>query len=290
MVDLSNGENFLPETLDCLLKQTYEDFVLIISDNASTDRTFEICNDYASSDRRIRCHLQERNIGAGPNHNYVVQVSDTPLFKLAAHDDLYAPTYLERCIEILERDPDVALAHSDSILINNDGVPYPFDDARQKYVDPHSGQELPREPVDVAESASSNERFHEVLHRILWCTDMYGVMRRAQLDQTSLFKSYYGSDKVFLAEMALLGKFYHVREKLFMKRYHSDMSASMTAEERITFMDTAAPKAFPYLELFKGYTMAALRTGSLDVSERFRCLASVAQKTVLARYWRAEEF
>ena len=55
-------------------------------------------------------------------------------------------------------------------------------------------------------------------------------------------------------------------------------------------MDTSAPKAFPYLELFKGYTLAALRTGSLGLSERMRCLGSVAQKTLLARYWRAEEF
>ena len=111
-------------------------------------------------------------------------------------------------------------------------MPYPFDEAKQKYVDPVSGQELPREPVDVAETACSNERFHQVLHRILWCTDMYGVMRRPLMDKTSLFKSYYGSDKVFLAEMALLGKFYHVREKLFMKRYHTEMSASMTSFSR----------------------------------------------------------
>jgi glycosyltransferase involved in cell wall biosynthesis len=289
-IPVYNGENFLAETLDCLLGQTFEDFVVIISDNASTDSSAEICEEYSARDSRVRLHRQDQNIGAGPNHNYVVEVAETPLVKIAAHDDLYAPTYLERCIEVLDRDPGVVLAHSDGYLINNDGVPYPFDERIGKYVDPHTNQELPREPVDVAESGCSNERFHEVLHKVLWCTDMYGIMRREALNRTSLFESYYGSDKVFLAEMALLGRFYHVRENLFMKRYHSEMSASMTAEERIAFMDTGAPKKFQYLELFKGYSMAALRTGSLGISERMRCLGSVAQKTVLARYWRAEEF
>lgn len=288
-VPVYNGEKYLPETLDCLLKQTFGEFELIISDNASTDRTGEICTDYASRDRRIKYHRQASNIGAGPNHNCVVHLSTGPLFKMAAHDDLYAPTYLERCVRVLEQDPGVILAHSDGTLIDSEGQPYPFDPASQSFVDERSGQRFPREPIEVAESASSNERFHEVLHKLIWCTDMYGVMRRDLMNRTSLFKSYYGSDKVFLAEMALLGRFYHVREKLFMKRYHSEMSASMTASEREEFMDTQAPKAFPYLELFKGYSMAALTKGSLGLTERARCLASVAQKTVVARYWRTNE-
>ena len=288
-VPVYNGEKYLPETLDCLLKQTFGDFELIVSDNASSDRTGELCRDYAAGDSRIKYHRQTSNIGAGPNHNYVVHMSTAPLFKMAAHDDLYAPTYLERCVEVLDRDRGVILAHSDGALIDAAGRPYPFDAASRTYFDERSGQRFPHEPIDVAESEASNERFHEVLHKLIWCTDMYGVMRRDLMDRTSLFKSYYGSDKVFLAEMALLGRFYHVREALFMKRYHSEMSASMTASEREAFMDTQAPKAFPYLELFKGYAMAALTTGSLGVSERARCLASVVQKTVMARYWRTNQ-
>src|SRR5207344_2683550 len=67
-----NGENFLAESLDALLGQSYEDFELIISDNASTDGTEDICHRYAKQDSRIRYIRQRRNIGCAPNHNYLV--------------------------------------------------------------------------------------------------------------------------------------------------------------------------------------------------------------------------
>lgn len=284
-IPVYNGENYLAEALDSLLRQSFGDFELLISDNASTDRTQEICQDYAARDARVRYVRQDRNIGAGPNHNRVLELSQAPYFKWAAHDDLYAPAYLAECVEALDRDPAVVLAHADGPLIDEQGKPLSFDIFRQCYTD-RNGKRYVREPVDIAQSDLPSERFDDVLHRIVWCTAMYGLIRRDATNRVTLMRSYYGSDKVFLAEMALLGKFYHVTQPLFMKRCHSKMSAQMTAEERLAFMDTTAPKAFPYLELFKGYTRAALRTGTLDISERMQCVASVARKTFRARYWR----
>ena len=57
-----NGEKFLPDTLDSILTQTYSDFELIISDNASTDKTGQICRDYAAKDQRICYYRNEENI------------------------------------------------------------------------------------------------------------------------------------------------------------------------------------------------------------------------------------
>jgi glycosyltransferase involved in cell wall biosynthesis len=287
-IPVYNGENYLAEALDSLLRQSFRDFEILISDNASTDRTPEICRDYAARDSRIRCVRQPRNIGAGPNHNRVLELSQSLYFKWAAHDDLYAPTYLEECVKMLDRNPDVVLAHADGPLIDADGKPLSFDIFRQCYTD-RGGKRYVREPVDIAQSDVPSERFGDVLHRIVWCTAMYGLIRRDATNRVTLMRSYYGSDKVFLAEMALLGKFHHVREPLFMKRCHAKMSAQMTAKQRVAFMDTASPKAFPYLELFKGYTRAALRTGSLDLSQRMLCVASVARKTIQARYWHTAE-
>jgi len=106
-----NGQNYVSESLDSLLAQTYTDFELIISDNASTDSTEEICRDYAARDSRIRYVRQPVNIGAAPNHNYLVQAAHGRLFKWAAHDDLFAPKLVERCIEALDQ-PEVILAHA----------------------------------------------------------------------------------------------------------------------------------------------------------------------------------
>ena len=70
-----NGGRYLAESLDALLGQSYEDFEIIISDNASTDDTAEICRDYESQDQRIRYCRQARNIGLSPNHNFVVDAA-----------------------------------------------------------------------------------------------------------------------------------------------------------------------------------------------------------------------
>ena len=91
-----NGEDFLAESLDSLLGQTYEDFELIISDNASTDGTADICRRYEKQDSRIRYIRQPRNLGCAPNHNVLVQYARGELFKWASHDDLYGRELIER--------------------------------------------------------------------------------------------------------------------------------------------------------------------------------------------------
>jgi glycosyltransferase involved in cell wall biosynthesis len=97
-----NGENYLAESLDALLGQTYEDFELIISDNASTDGTADICHRYAKQDSRIRYIRQRRNIGCAPNHNYLVgEARGEALFKWASDDDLYARDMIRLCVEAL---------------------------------------------------------------------------------------------------------------------------------------------------------------------------------------------
>ena len=70
-----NGEKFIAETLDSLLTQTYSDFELIISDNASTDNTEQICRKYASKDPRINYFRNKSNFGAAKNYNRVFKLS-----------------------------------------------------------------------------------------------------------------------------------------------------------------------------------------------------------------------
>ena len=116
-----NGENYLAESIDALLGQSYEDFELIISDNASTDGTADICRRYEKQDSRIRYIRQPRNIGLSPNHNFVLQQSRGELFKWAAADDLYGRDLLKRCVDALDEHPDVVLAHSWEAAIDEAG-------------------------------------------------------------------------------------------------------------------------------------------------------------------------
>ena len=106
-----NGEKYLAEAIDALLGQSYTDFELIISDNASSDGTADICRHYEVLDHRVRYFRQPHNIGLAPNHNFVAEQARGSLFKWAANDDLYARDLLKRCVDALEENPHVVLAH-----------------------------------------------------------------------------------------------------------------------------------------------------------------------------------
>lgn len=89
-----NGAEYIREALDSLLGQTFSDFELIISDNASSDETETICRKYAQRDSRIRYVRQSENKGAAANFGFVLDRAKADLFMWAAYDDLWAPNYL----------------------------------------------------------------------------------------------------------------------------------------------------------------------------------------------------
>jgi glycosyltransferase involved in cell wall biosynthesis len=116
-----NGENYLGEAIAALLGQTFEDFELIISDNASTDGTAGISRRYEKQDSRIRYVRQPRNIGIAPNHNFIVSEARGELVKWASHDDLYARDMMERCVQALDEHPHVVLANPWTAMIDGSG-------------------------------------------------------------------------------------------------------------------------------------------------------------------------
>ena len=109
---LFNAEDFLEEALDSLLAQSFCDFKLIISDNASADGTEHICRRYAKADSRITYTRQASNQGGIANFCSVLKAADTPYFMWAAGDDIWAPEYIEMCIANLQADPELGLVAS----------------------------------------------------------------------------------------------------------------------------------------------------------------------------------
>lgn len=211
-----NGERFLTETLDSLLAQTFESFELIISDNASTDRTQEICKDYAVKDRRIRYYRNDQNLGAASNFNRVFELSTGKYFKWAAHDDLCAPEYLERCVEVLDRRPLVVVCHPKTIYIDENGEKYLYGNIKDydDYLD--------------FRSSRPHERFHDYLFRPAdrW-NAIFGVMRASELKKTPLIGSYVLSDQVLLGELTLRGEIYRVPKPLFFRRDYLHLPTAM---------------------------------------------------------------
>ena len=102
-----NGEKFIRKCLDSILAQTFSNFEIIISDNASTDDTQTICQEYSKKDKRIRYIRQENNIGLLPNFNFVLDQAKNEFFMWIGVDDYMLSTYVKKNLEILTSNPNV---------------------------------------------------------------------------------------------------------------------------------------------------------------------------------------
>ena len=261
-----NGEKYVAESLEALLGQTFTDFELIISDNASTDNTADICRHYAELDPRVRYFRQPRNIGLAPNHNFVAEQARGGLFKWASNDDLYARDLLGRCIEALDKYPDVVLAHSWTAKVDGSGVvtqafEYPLDTAS------------PRAP----------ERFRSLLF-VSGGDDDYGVIRTEILRRTAMKESYHHADRTIIAELALHGRFYQVPDWLYFRREHNDRAerACPTMRSRCANMDPrrADRLRHPAVRLYGEYIWAYVRAigrAPLSAADRRECYRYLAQ-------------
>lgn len=203
-----NGDNYLAQAIQSIINQTFRDFELILSDNASTDETAAICLHWAKKDSRIRYIQNEQNLGAIPNFNQLVEMAKGKYFKWAAHDDVLAPTYLAKCVEILETNPTVVLCCTKVQIIdefNKKQIPYKH------------------EPKKLIANKPSH-RFRELIKNDLDCYEIFGVIRKEVLAQTPLFGAYVAADRILRAELGLYGSFYEVKERLFFSRDHAERS------------------------------------------------------------------
>ena len=282
-----NGQRYLGEAINSLLGQTFEDFELIISDNASTDATADICQNYAKQDTRVRYFRQPKNIGLSPNHNFVVTKSRGEFFKWAAADDLYGRDLLERCVDALDKYPEVVLAHSWTAAVDGAG------NVSQAY-------EYPLR----TDSASAPERFRSFMfgssglfenaeagrhnlvkvdnYGILRACDEYGVIRADVLRRIAPQNSYHHSDRIVICELLLRGPFYMVPEWLYFRRDHNDRAYNGTLRNRCEILDPRRAKRLRHptarlvAEYLWGY-VAAIQKATISSSDKRECYRQLLQ-------------
>jgi len=224
-----NGERYLAESIESLLGQSYDDFELIISDNASTDDTSLICERYAKQDSRIRYYRQPRNVGLAPNHNFCATEARGEFFKWAAADDLYHRDLLKRCVEVLDERPEVVLVHSYTAMIDGDGAVFQANNYRLNTA-------TPRAP----------DRFRGLLLGN-GGDDDGGVMRRAVLLRTAMKESFHHADRTIIAELALQGPFYQVPEWMYFRRDHPGRAERAHPSVRTRCANMDPRRANPWL-------------------------------------------
>jgi len=265
-VPVFNGEAFLEDAIRSTLAQTLADLELIVCDNASSDRTAEICRDYAARDPRVRYFRNPRNLGAAANYNVAFGHARGRYFKWLAHDDRMLPSFLAKTSRVLEERDDAVLCNAIVSYIDSSGTQIGLYDSK----------------LSGADSPSPSARFAWMVLRSHTCVDFFGLHRRASLRRSLLHGSFHGADRALLAQLALRGRMVQLPAPLLAIREHPNRytRSQRRSADRAAWHDSATggQVSFPTWRLYREY-LRMVRKEALSPEERSRCYA------VLARWW-----
>jgi glycosyltransferase involved in cell wall biosynthesis len=263
-----NGEKYLEVALSSVLAQTLDDLEIIICDNASTDRTAEICQDYAARDRRIRYFRNPQNLGAAPNYNLALSHARGRYFKWLAHDDRMTPSYLAKTSRVLDERTDALLCNSVVSYIDQNGAPIG----------------LYNSGLALADSPSASARFAWMVLHSHSCVDFFGLIRRDTLVRSLQHGSFHGADRALLAQLAIRGRLIQLPAPLVEMREHPNRYTrqNVSSADRAAWHDASkrGKITFPTWRLYAEY-LKMVRTERMLPKERAGCYAA------LARWWGA---
>jgi glycosyltransferase involved in cell wall biosynthesis len=257
-----NGGSYLVDALNSIAAQSYGRVEIIISDNGSSDATEEICRRHASLDPRIRYYRNEVNRGAAWNFNTVFNLARGEYFKWWAYDDLCEPSYIAKCVDVLEREPTVSLCFARTTIIDECG-------RRVKDYD---------DQMDLR-STQPDRRFRQMLFRkARQCNAQFGVIRASVLEKTPLLGRYAASDEILLTELALRGEIHQILENLFLRRDHPGTSIRVHSSVRrvVAWVDPQKTGEFqlPHWRWLAEYSRA-IRRVPFASADKLKCYGAL---------------
>ncbi len=251
-----NGERYLERAVQSILDQDFADFELIIVDNASDDATGAISERLAASDPRVRYHRNPQNIGAARNFCLAFELARGRYFRWAAYDDWLEPSYLSRCVDVLEREPDTVLVFPSTNVFDEAG------NLLKQY----------RYPIGLT-SDRVTQRFFHSLWNWKYASSIFGLVRAEALAKTRLLAPYKGSDRVLFSELVLMGNVRELSDHLFnstetvtVRRGRGNAWWSAQAQTRPTF---------DRWRLLGNYVALVARTPHFTVVQRLSMTAAV---------------
>lgn len=249
-----NGEKYIRQALDSLLAQDYGNFELIISDNASTDGTHEICREYLAKDSRIKYFRNEKNMGAAWNFERVFRLSQGKYFMWAAHDDLWAPNYVSECVRVLEQSPEAVLCCS-----------------ALRFIDAN-GDLIPKEHPNLdTRGMTLFGRVRALLLQPDWFA-IYGLMRSEALNKVNVGRREWGADVLLQLELLMLGDFVCAYTTVF---YYRILGKS-AKDQDVAIEPSRASK--PLQRPFTGLVLNLMKTvlcSELTLLEKAICLVEI---------------
>jgi glycosyltransferase involved in cell wall biosynthesis len=229
-----NEAKWIRQALDALLAQTLRDFELLISDNASTDGTWEILQRYAAQDSRIALHRQPENRGAIVNFQFVLDQAYGKYFIWAGGHDLWSPNLLEVLAGDLQACPSAVLCVPRSAWITEGNEPL---DSFTNNVN----------AIDTRAERSSAGRVLAMYQQMERCNALYGLYRRQVLLQAMPWPRVLGSDFIVLVRIAELGDIINNPAARWFRRQNRLETHSERIQRHVNFLRLKGLAArFPY--------------------------------------------
>lgn len=222
-----NRPKGLKQTLECITTQTYKNLEIIVSDNCSLGpETQQVIQAFLEADDRIVSFRQNKNIGMVNNSNFVIKKATGKYFMFAADDDEWYPQFIEKCVSVLEDNPDIIMCTTQSIIVSDVIL-----EQRKNY--PSTYTETPyylcNEDANTV-GLSPIERVKKTIVKSGTNTAVYGLYRTDLLKNMMFHSSHnphkFGADRIFMARLNLLGPIFQIPEPLFV--YHHGMGISST--------------------------------------------------------------
>ncbi len=213
-----NARRFVRETLDSLLAQDYPNLELVISDNASTDGSSEIGQQYAARDPRIRYYRNDTNIGAVRNWNRALELSRGQYFMWASDHDLWRPGYISACVSWLTNEDDTVLVYSPAEFVDENGH--------------HLADSV--DEMDTT-ALHTRDRFSRVVWNLRRCHMVHGVIRASVLKHLGGFPNCWAMDLALLPALSLFGSFRRLPETYYLRRENRAAASDSTGEHTRAF-------------------------------------------------------
>ena len=247
-----NGERHIRQALDSLLAQDFEDFELIISDNASTDGTQEICLEYATRDSRIRYYRNYVNMGMTWNFNRVFELATGEFFMWAAHDDYRDHRYIRLCLE--------AFGIAENIVLSGSRYEFIAHETEEAIYTNYGFS-------TIGLSAVEKLKFIACLSNNI-AGIFYGIYKKSALRKLMPLKQVFAGDILLLAELSLYGDFITIPEVLMFER--SGGSSANMVRYMAEIKGTSLCRGDPHFDHLLNIQEIIFRTDKLSLIEKIR--------------------
>ncbi len=265
-----NGRKYIGAAIESHLSQSFGDFLLVISDNASTDDTPDICESYAAKDARVKVWRSPQNRGILWNHRRVMEAMEGagPYFRWAGADDILEPGLLQLYVDTLDRDPDVSAVMPNTKNIDEDGA---ITGTMARSLD--------------LQSSSVSQRAWDLLLARFQHVVAYGLMRSDMLRAMRTGPHYFGWDEIFIWELALRGKIVQPDGPALLRRFHrGSISRVKTVKELRKWVEpnAKAGMSFPHWN-WAWERMRVLLATPMPAGERMRIASRLLRHTAWQR-------